>query len=67
MDNQDIFKESLQSLIAYAKGNDFKLEIEDIKNSFKDFKDNKTVINEICAYLESDGRKNDVFSCFFLF
>ena len=57
MDNQDIFKESLQSLIAYAKGNDFKLEIEDIKNSFKDFKDNETVINEICAYLESEGIK----------
>lgn len=55
MDNQDVFKENLQSLIAYAKGNDFKLDIEDIKKTFQSFQDNETVINEICAYLNAEG------------
>ena len=44
MDNQDIFKESLQSLIAYAKGNDFKLEIKDIKNHISSTRQNSFVL-----------------------
>lgn len=55
MDKQDIFKENLQSLISYAKGNDLKIDIQDVKNTFEIFKDNDTIINEICAYLNNEG------------